>query len=64
MFQKWLWTTLETISLQKLHLKRKSCGIFLIEHFGLQVNARGHSPPGYAIDYKFGFDFGFWTKLI
>ena len=28
-------------------------------HFGLQqANAGGHSPPGYAIDGKFGFDFG------
>ena len=59
MFQKWLWTTLETTLLKKLPLKGKSCGIFLVVHFGLQGNARGHSPLGYAIDYKFGFDFGF-----
>ena len=65
MFQKRLLTTLETISLQKkLPLKGKSCDIFLIVHFGLQVNATGHSPPGYTIDYKFGFDFCFWAKLI
>ena len=36
-----------------------------IVHFGLQqANAGGHSPLGYAIDCKFGFDFGFWAKLI
>ena len=45
-------------------MKGKSCDIFLAVHFGLQVNPRGHSPPDYAIDYKFGFDFGFWEKLI
>ena len=40
-------------------MKGKSCSIFLIVHFGLQVNPRGHSPLDFAIDYNFDFDFGF-----
>ena len=64
MFWKWLWTALEVISLQNTASEGQSRGIFLIVHFGLQINARRHSPSGYAIDHKFGFDFDFWAKLI
>ena len=45
-------------------MKDKRCGIFLMVHFNLQVNPRVHSPHEYGIDYKFGFDFCFWAKLI
>ena len=45
--------------------KGKNYGIILVVLFGLKANAGGgHSLPGYAIDYKFGFDFGVWAKLI
>ena len=33
--------------------------------FGQQVNVGVNSlPPDYVTDYKFGFDFGYWSKLI
>ena len=38
----------------------KNCGIFLV----VDLANAGAQPFGYAIDYKFGFDFGFWAKLI
>ena len=47
------------ITAKKKPQKAKSCDSFLIAHFGLQhANAGRHSPLGYAIDCKFGFDFG------
>ena len=59
------WTTLEAILLQKIASEGQlNCCSFLIVHFGLQANAGRHGPPNYAIDYKFGFDFGFWANLI
>ena len=64
MFQEWLWTILEAILLQKNASEEQKLWHFYLSCIWSTSQCKGVLPLGYAIDYNFGFDFGFWAKLM
>ena len=64
MFQKWLWTILETISLQNTASEGQKLWYFSYRALWSTGQCKGAQPPWLRYWLQVGFDFGFWAKLI